>query len=499
MITLIAAAQVAALSPQSCLANAPAVGADPVKAFPQAVDGTTVKNLKALSRLRKPDENRLLVIKGGDFTGQDARKLSLANICFIDTKLARTNWSGAQAPGLGFIRADLTGADLRGAQLTGLIIREATMTDVDATGASMAGGRLDGGWGGSLARLKLDNARLTGFQIICGTEEVNGCPFDRSGMSVRGTDFTSANLASFAFQGGSLDGAILDNTHVGVQQIGQLQSLVVRGPIVLHSPRRRVTLAPDDYLAVRSGIKLLSTAPPRPAQVDALACDTVTDRLGRAICAGGPELQALVEETSATPRSPEVAQQLATARAFCVNLSDDMIAGCLTRAYRTALTPVAVPVAGGAPVASNTIFASLPIRFTEPFKRSPIYTRVLPVLLDVAPTQVFAIVDARQRLSLMGGSQSGCRVNVSDLVYLPQSGWYGHVSGPTKRWRGKIIRPKVAPVVRFGAGGFEFDQAAQASALTCRPGGKLDPVVRLDAPPQFVELLAEPRTVSAGS
>lgn len=498
MSILYALALSAAVQPtQTCLANAPAVGADPIAAFPKAVDGSTIKDFRQLARLRKNSGDALIVVRGGDFSGQKVGKAKLSNICFVDTKLARTDWRGAAAPGFGFIRADLSGATLAGAQLSQVLLRESSLAAVDATGADMTGGRLDGGWGGSMAGLRLDGARLVNFQVRCGTREVDGCPFDRANMSIRGADFTGANLATFSFWNTALEGAILANTHVGVQQIGQLTSLVVKGPIIIHSPRRRVTLFPDDYMAVRAGVKLLNPAlQTREAAkpVDPESCAAIVDRRDHALCLGGPELQRAAEMATAAARSPTAAVQLASATDFCVNLSDDMIPSCLARAYRATIELQMAAAAAASPsgqLSGSAIFASLPMRFDDGFRRSGLYTRMLPVLLDVAPTQIFALVAGDGRLTVRGGSQNGCRISADNLVWLPQQGWYGTMPTTLQRMRRRLIVARQAPVLRFGPTGIEFAADARISALSCAPGGKIDPVLRIDGPSAFISLIAE--------
>jgi len=482
---------------QSCLANAPAVGTDPIAAFPKAIDGTSIKSFRQLANLRKAGGDTLIVIRGGNLSGQKVGKAVLSNICFIDTNLSRTDWRGATAPGVGFIRADLSNATLVGAQLGQVLLREPMLSAVDATGADMSGGRLDGGWGGSMANLRLDNARLVNFQVRCGTREVDGCPFDRSNMSIRGADFTGANLSTFTFWNTALEGAVLSNTHVGVQQIGQLTSLVVKGPIIVHSPRRRVTLSPDDYLAVRGGVKLFNPAlqsrePAKP--VDPETCAAVVDRRDHALCLGGPELQRAAEiVTAAAARSPTAAVQLQSATEFCVNLSDDMIPSCLGRAYRAAidLQLAAASASSTGQLANSAIFAALPMRFDDPFRRSGLYTRMLPVLLDVAPTQIFALLGADGRLSVRGGSQSGCRMSADNLVWLPRQGWYGTTAVAVPRMRKRAMVAKSTSVLRFGPTGIEFAPDATGQVMTCAQGAKIDPVLRIDGPAAFITLLAE--------
>lgn len=485
----------AATAEQSCQSAAPRVGSDPVAAFPAAVDGTRLKSLRDVARLRARGGANLIVVRGGDFSGNKAARLNLDNVCFLDSKLQRTDWRRARASGIGFIRSDLSGSNLSGAQLPGILLRESNLSGVDASAAILDGGRIDGGWAGSLSQLNLDRARLARFQLVCGSREEDGCPFDRSGMSIRGTDFSGANLATFSFWDTALDGAILDNTHVGMQQIGQLDRLVVRGPIILHSPRRHVTLQPDEYLAVRRGIRPLhkaAAAPQEQARPDPAACARIGDRRRRALCQGGAELQSLREQAEAGATTPAELQRLAQRESFCTNLSDDLVARCLERFYRSVAAPrAAAPSSAeaGQRIGDVTLLASLPVAFADEFRSSPLYTRILPLFVDSAPAQLVARPGAGGLVSLSGASQAGCRVEATGLRFNPATGWYATAQRGTSRRRGRAAPSRLAPVVRFTAAGAEFADAT--TAVTCPDGASLDPLVRVDAPADLVDLLTE--------
>lgn len=504
MLTLLLALQAAGAAPfpaGSCLANAPALATDPATAFPNAVDGAKLKNLKAVANLRKKGDNALLVVRGGDFSEDELGKTPLTNTCFVGSNLSGADLRNARTSGLGFIRANLSKARLNNADLPFVLLRESDLSGVDATGARMARGRLDGGWAGSLENLKLDGARLTGFQVVCGTTEADGCPFNRAGLSVRGTDFSNANIASFTFWGtGALDGAILNGTHVGLQQIGQAGNISVRGPIVLHSPRRHVTLAPDDYGAMRAGVKVIA---PARAEADSPAdCAAVADRRARAVCLAGPELVELERRALGLTRTPAQAPVFASRQNFCINLSDDLIAPCLSNLYKAEVQAAASapPAPGtGGEVRQAELWASLPVRFDDEFKRTAIYTRVLPVFVDGAPTQLFAMPGADGSLSVRGGSQSGCRIAADNLRFDAATGWYGTAGEATParsvRRKGRVVRiagkaGPMTPVLRFGPAGVEFAPGAAGSVMRCPDGAELNPTVRVDAPAPLVELLA---------
>jgi uncharacterized protein YjbI with pentapeptide repeats len=235
--------QATAPAPVACVTAAGAVDGTGAN-LPQAVQGTTIRSAKALGKLRKDTKDgRLLLIEGGDFSHWNFGKLDLAAICFRGTNLAGSNWSGISAPGIGFIDSDLTGANLSGASLPSALFRTTTLTGADATGADLHGGQLDGGWPASLAGWKLDRANLSRFRFHCGVTEADGCPFDRKGISARGTDFSGAVFDGFAFWDAALDGAKVEGAEVRLDNAGVLAAAQSATALTIQVGRKRTPVS----------------------------------------------------------------------------------------------------------------------------------------------------------------------------------------------------------------------------------------------------------------
>jgi hypothetical protein len=225
-------------------AQAPAPAAAPVRncgeaaaawfarsPIPGAVDGSRIGGRDGLLALRAQRGSEMIVIKGGDLSGANFRGARLANICFLETKLAGSDWRGAEAAGLGFNRVDLTGARLGGAKMSSVSFWSADLTDVDASRADLSGGGLGGNALGSLRRLRLDGANLTGFRFECGIVQDNNCG-SSEGVSFRGANLAGASLDLFLYEA-DLTGARLDRTEIRPEHLLQLGPARITGPLLV--------------------------------------------------------------------------------------------------------------------------------------------------------------------------------------------------------------------------------------------------------------------------
>lgn len=262
----------------SCLAAAGAVDGTGAT-LPAPIDGKTVKNVKALDKLRKKAGGALLMIDGGDFSGWNFRsaKSPPASTCFRGTKLANSDWSGVAAPGAGFIGADLTGAKLVGAVMPSVLLRTTTLAGADATRADFRGGQLDGGWNASLANLKLDGAVMAGFRFRCGVTEADGCPFDRQGISAVGTDFTGAEFSGFSFWGAELGGSNFDGAELALADLAQLGGQAPQGTLTVRHGARKVEVQGPVLAALARALAAgpQPSAPPPPGPAPRLAGKTL--------------------------------------------------------------------------------------------------------------------------------------------------------------------------------------------------------------------------------
>ncbi len=241
------------LPQNSCQAAIGPLGAP--RAIADTYDGKTLEFAGDIRSLRnKAKDGRIIVINGGDYTGQKFGNDNFSNICFVGTKLTNTRWTKTKASGIGFINADLTGATFDRVVMDFALFRNTTLTNVDASGAQLAYGRLDGGWEPSMANLKLDGARMVGFVFSCGATSVDGCSFDRKQLSLRGADLTGASVSTFAMWDARLDQAVLNNTVLSIDQITQFSLANLKGNVIIRASKRQVALRPDSFQAAAAAL-----------------------------------------------------------------------------------------------------------------------------------------------------------------------------------------------------------------------------------------------------
>ncbi len=434
-------------------------------ALPNQIDGATISGRDGLIALRRARGEVLLTIKGGNFARDDFRGAELSNICFLDTDLSGSDWREARAPGVGFIRANLTGADLRGAQLERVLLRNANLTDANGEGAVLARGRLDGGWfEGSVTRFNLDRADLTGFRFDCGITLSDGCPVDQGEpqISLRGANLAEANL--FGYQ--SLEGARIDRTEVSLTQLRDLAGADLAGPIRLRGGDAVVELSRDDYRALVPHVGMLGQAPS-----PSFACARAASAIERQIC--GPEggrLRLLDREVAAlyraaVSRRPDEARAQAEwlrVRDRCSASNGDL--SCIEEAYEQRKVSLAGRV--GPPAwlrpGAYALFVAPSVSFDESFLPTPMFRRLVPVLLGLGWSQVALRVDADGSLhaigSAVGGNAHSCSLEAEGLRLDPASGYFSTrpESGP--------MRGRPVPVL-----------LVQGDRLEVYAGGRPDP------------------------
>ncbi|MGB5483900.1 pentapeptide repeat-containing protein [Parasphingorhabdus sp.] len=236
--------------PPSCLAAFGDVWGEAEAAVSkQYIDGSMLKTPADFMRETHALRRGLKIIKGGDFSGWDFSQIPLGNVCFYESELTGSSFSGATSSGIGFINSNLSESNLSHVRMPKILLRNANLTNVAAQNADFSGGHFDGGWfEGSVEGWNIDGADMTGFVFDCGITVPDGCPVYQGGaaISAKGTDFTRATLHSFRLHNIILSGAILDQTIVGPAQLPDLAKAAFRGDIVLRGGGSDVRLTADE-------------------------------------------------------------------------------------------------------------------------------------------------------------------------------------------------------------------------------------------------------------
>jgi hypothetical protein len=126
-----------------------------VGSLPNQVDGATIRGAAGLAQLRASRPGPIIV-NGGTFARADFRRVRLGTICFVGTDLSGSDWRGTLRPASPSSAPAWKARTWPARRLPRLLLRQANLKNVDARRADLSGGKMDGGWDGSV-----DNLRLT--------------------------------------------------------------------------------------------------------------------------------------------------------------------------------------------------------------------------------------------------------------------------------------------------------------------------------------------------
>jgi uncharacterized protein YjbI with pentapeptide repeats len=403
-----------AVPSNTCLMTAGPLSAGRSK-MPLAVDGATLKDASDVKSLRsKAKDGRLLVIQGGDFTGQKFGSDNFSNICFDGTKLANTRWTKTRAQGVGFINADLSGATFDRVVMDFVLFRNTVLARVDASGARMAYGQFDGGWDASIAGLRMDNAQMVGFRFVCGTTSTDGCAFDRKQISLRGANLSGGSISSFSIWDAQLDDVRLDQTEISLDQITQFSGANVAGPVLIRADNKRVALAPDAF-RVAAGVLGFSKA----SDTECTAPDTPLTEI---FCqAGRADLRAYRDdvnrmyESTVTPTRADGATINVTApgkahdrylKALrrCALKEEEAAVACIQTAIgkRRALLVAQLTATRPLEADGRALYVSVQTPLVQIVSRDVRLAGLTPLLVDSSPHMLLAYRDDDERLVARG-------------------------------------------------------------------------------------------------
>lgn len=425
-------AAAAAPATDSCLMRAGTV-AGQGSTLPISLPGINFKRSHAIEKLRKKTKDgRTIVIEGGDFTDYDFRKAKLDNVCFRGTKLANTDWTGATSTGMGFIDSDLSGSVFTGAILRSVLFRTTTLANVDATAADFSGGRLDGGWNASLKGWKLDLAKLNGFRFNCGTSAVDGCPFDRQGISARNTDFSGVQFNGFSLWGTAMDGALFDGAEMAIEDVGQIVGAAE--PNVLTVRHRGMSTLVDGPVAFALAGALTTpgslankcASPANP--LEAAFCE---DKSGQ-LLAFDSDIARMVSGGAAEKRKAVVAFE--TGRDACLAQTVENHVLCLSRIYRARRAGL---LATSSPMtwmkkAGRILFVRNELALASGATLQPSWPGVAQVIVRLSPSFLLVRVEGGRRMTVRGlatgAGTAMCSVNATTT---PQGNGNFMAPGPT--------------------------------------------------------------------
>jgi hypothetical protein len=224
-------------------ALAEGVGPD---SLPGQVDGGRVRGAGGLYTLRQAWGDALVVLQGGDFSGEDLSHMDLRNICFVGTRFVGADLRRARAPGAAFLHADLRAANLEGASIPDDLFETADLERVQAAGADLSGGLLAGTALGGWKELKLDGADLRRFRFRCGRGQEDQCAPYWHPVSFRNADLRAARIDTH-WGDADFAGARLAETQVSLDQLPLLAKARVEGPLVVREGPASVRLTAGEF------------------------------------------------------------------------------------------------------------------------------------------------------------------------------------------------------------------------------------------------------------
>jgi uncharacterized protein YjbI with pentapeptide repeats len=404
--------------------------------MPVAVDGTKITSSRALNKvIRDAPYGQPLIIKGGNFSGWSmgltwrglfGPKKFLNNVCFVDTKMANTNWLEAQTSGMGFINVDLTDAVMDEAQLPFVLFRNTTLKGVQAKGADFSYGKLDGGWSSSIANWNIEDADLTGFRFVCGSNENNGCPFDRSGIKASRANLTNASVRGFSVLDADFTQARIEGIELGIEQLDQLNGAVALGPVRLHGGPFMQLASAQEFNALRANRN--AAVPPDTR------CDAPKDPLLIAICSDPSRAMMTLNDDIASLTAGKIldkklSKKFIKERQKCLKLKGERQLSCLsgelTNWRQTLITNSPAPA--WARQAGNIIFARSDLGINKDPVSAALWGRFGTIIIGSAPAFVAAKIDPSGRVSMRGKAtgvdKEFCHFNVENLTY--SGGVYG--------------------------------------------------------------------------
>jgi uncharacterized protein YjbI with pentapeptide repeats len=364
--------------------------------LPVAVDGRRLKAIWQIAALRRnTPPGQLIVIEGGDFSRQKIGAIDLSAVCFRGTKLVNTVWTETKGLGIGFINADLTNARFDRVEFDNILFRNSTLSNLMAAGSRFVFGQLDGGWSNSIAGLNLDGAQLIGFRFLCGVTAADGCAFDRKQLSMRGTNLSGASLSTFAFWDTSFDGAILNQTEIGIDQVTRFTAENIKGPITLRYGRNAVVVPATAFATLR---KALSTADAgicsTPATaITKLACDSPSPELLRLY----RDIELLEQRGAAASLLSEEPKSYAAALDGCTAKDAAAAYDCAREAMNTWRNKLMLAIQKLQPLenGSRALYLSNDTNHLTVATETPVIT---PLLASVASSMVLAKKDSKGRI-----------------------------------------------------------------------------------------------------
>ncbi|MEH6758286.1 MAG: hypothetical protein V7676_12380 [Parasphingorhabdus sp.] len=461
-------------------------------------DGSKITSPEQLAGYSQAAGDRTILIEGGNFSAWNFTGVKLSNICFVESDLSQSNWSGMTAPGLGFIKSNVEAANMSDAKMSDILIRSSVFARVDAIGTDWTSGKLDGGWDGDVEGLNIDGADLTGFKFDCGITVSDGCPLTRNGISARGAKLAFADISSFGFYDADMTGAILNQTVISPRQLIDFKDASNMGAVFLSGGDKKVMVLPETW-----AVLMASALGAKADDVPSFDCAKAGTKIEKEIC--GPynssirqsDRQMGVLYKAARKQGTDVlASQKTWLKQRNACAAQEYPADCLYQAYDRRVGKLIGMLGEPAWLKSGeeALFVEEVLPLTADIIQSQSYTQLVPMLVAASRSSVLIKRSAdgsiEARGDAVGANAHLCSISVKGLHFDRATGWYGLSEVKNDGTRN-------FPVLRYYDGRIEIykggkllgdDDSPMMDYVSCGARASFPDMVRMAVSPETLEL-----------
>ncbi len=458
----------------------------------KSYDGEKITSPEQLAAYSKAAGDDAILIQGGYFAGWNFTGVELSNICFVESDLSRSDWTGVKAPGVGFIRSNLEAVGMIGARMQDILIRSSNFSRVDAKAVDWSSGKLDGGWDGDVEGLKLDGANLTGFKFDCGITVSDGCPINRSGIRAHVANLAFVDISRFGFYDASFTGAMLNQTVISPRQVTAFKDANNMGAVFIAGGDKKVMVLPETWLLL-----MASALAAEDSDAPSFDCGEARSSIEKEICGEynsamrhyDRQVAALYKEARKRDRSVKASQKAWLKRRDACS-AEEYSTDCVRRSYDQRVGQL-IGLLGEADwlkPGEEALFLEEVLPLTDDVKQSPTYFQLTPILAGEARASLLVKRSMDGSLEAYGDAIGAnahlCGLKVKGLRFDRATGWYSiaqEKNGVTRNF----------PVLRYHDGRIEVYKGGQLRGdedspmldyVSCGARASFPPMVRMAVP-----------------
>lgn len=460
-------------------------------------DGTKITSPEQLAGYSKASGDRTIMIEGGNFSAWNFTGVELSNICFVESDLSRSDWTGMTVPGLGFIKANVEAAIIPGAKMQDILIRSSVFARVNAQGASWTSGRLDGGWNGDVQGLNIDAADLTGFKFDCGITVSDGCPIARNGISARGTKLAFADISSFGFYDADMTGAILNQTVISPRQLTDFKDASNMGAVFLSGGDEKVMVLPETW-----AVLMASALAAEENDAPSFDCGKARTDIEKEICGEyssnmrqyDRQVAALYKQARKQGRGVKASQKAWLKQRNACG-AEQYPTDCLRKSYDQRVGQL-IGLLGEQDwlrPGEEALFLQEVLPLTDEIKQSQSYAQLVPILAGAARSSLLVKRSVDGSLEAAGDAVGAnahiCGLGVKGLRFDRVTGWYSIAeakNGVTRNF--PVLRYHDGQIEIYKGGKFLGDDDSPAmNYVSCGARASFPTMVRMAVSPELLE------------